>query len=46
MSFGIIARLLSVRIVSGAMQFARTPNGPACAATSFVKSSTPAFAEA
>jgi hypothetical protein len=46
MSGGIWLLLLSVRIVSGAMQLARTPNGPACMATSWVSSSIPALAAA
>src|SRR5215467_1994533 len=43
-SLGIRSRLRSVRMVSGAMQLARIPNGPACAATSFVSSTTAALA--
>ena len=46
MPSGISLFLRSVKIVSGAMQLDLTPSGPACAATSLVRSSMPAFAAA
>jgi AcrR family transcriptional regulator len=43
-SGGILRSLPSVRIVSGAMQLARMPNGPAWSASAWVNSSIPALA--